>query len=92
MANGKAGKSKDAAIPSFNLYGAPRWAWITYKAKSQQIKVYVSDTSTKPNSALVQAKVNLKKVLNHSMKRAGFTAATGGSNEFHDVLSWKLTQ
>jgi len=93
IANGKAGKSKDAAIPSFNLYGAPRWAWITYKAKSQQMKAYVSETSTKPNSPLVQAKVNLKKVLNHgSMKRAGFTAATGGSNEFHDVLSWKLTQ
>ena len=91
--NGKAGKTKDAAVPTFNLYGGPRWAWITYKAKSQQMKVYVSDTSTKPGSPDVQAKVNLKKLLNHgSRKRAGFTAATGGANEFHDVISWTLTQ
>jgi hypothetical protein len=25
-------------------------------------------------------------------KRAGFTAATGGNNAVHDVLSWTLTQ
>ena len=57
------------------------------------MKVYVSETSTKPGSPEVQAKVDLKGILNHgSKKRAGFTAATGGNNEFHDVLSWKLTQ
>ena len=91
--NGKAGKTKDSSIPSFSLYGAPRWAWITYKAKSQQMKVYVSDTSTKPASPEVQAQVKLKSILNHgSMKRVGFTAATGGATEVHDVISWKLTQ
>ncbi|MDQ2676275.1 MAG: L-type lectin-domain containing protein [Actinomycetota bacterium] len=91
--NGKAGKTKDASVPSFSLYGGPRWAWITYKAKSQRLKVYVSDTSTKPGSPEVQANVKLDKVLNHGRdKRAGFTAATGGSNEVHDVISWKLTQ
>ncbi len=93
LANGKAGKSKAASVPSFNLYGGPRWAWITYKAKSQQMKVYVSDTSSKPGSPEVQAKVKLNKILNHgSKKRAGFTAATGGNSAFHDVLSWTLTQ
>ena len=93
LVNGKAGKSRDASIPAFTLYGAPRWAWITYKAKSQQMKVYVSDTSTKPGSPEVQARVKLDKVLNHgSKKRAGFTAATGGANAVHDVLSWTLTQ
>jgi len=91
--NGKAGKSKDAAIPNFALYGEERYAWISYKAKSGKMKAWVSDTATKPSSPTVSAKVNLKKVLNHgSKKRAGFTAATGGSNEAHDVLSWKLTQ
>jgi Legume lectin domain len=93
LANGQAGKSKAATIPGFTLYGGPRWAWITYKAKSRKMKVYVSETSTKPGSPTVQATVDLKKILNHgSKKRAGFTAATGGNNEFHDVLSWKLTQ
>jgi hypothetical protein len=91
--NGKAGKTKDAAVPSFSLYGGPRWAWITYKARSQQMKVYVSDTSTKPGSPDVQAQVKLDKLLNHrSLKRAGCTAATGGSNADHDVISWELTQ
>ena len=91
--NGKAGKTKDASIPSFTLYGGPRWAWITYKAKSQRMKVYVSDTSTKPASPEVEATVKLDKLLNHGRdKRAGFTAATGGANEFHDVISWTLSQ
>ncbi len=93
IANGKAGKSKASSIPNFTLYGGPRWAWISYKAKSKKMKVYVSETSTKPGSPTVQAKVDLKGILNHgSKKRAGFTAATGGNNAFHDVLTWKLTQ
>jgi hypothetical protein len=89
--NGKAGISRDAAIPSFQLYGAERHVWISYKAKSHKVKVYVSETTTKPSSPLVSAKVDLKKVL-EGKARAGFTAATGGATAAHDVLNWTLTQ
>jgi Legume lectin domain len=91
IVNGKAGVSRDAAIPSFQLYGAERHAWISYKAKSDKVKAFVSDTTTKPSSPLVSAKVNLKNVL-EGKARAGFTAATGGATEAHDVLDWTLTQ
>ena len=92
LVNGKAGKSKDAAIPAFNLYGGQRYAWISYKSKSGKMKVWVSDTSTKPSSPMVTAKVSLSKILDDPKGRAGFTAATGGNNEVHDVISWTLTQ
>jgi hypothetical protein len=92
LVNGKAGKSKDAAIPAFNLYGSQRYAWITYKAKSGKMKAWVSDSSTKPSSPLVTARVNLSSIFDAPKGRAGFTAATGGNNEVHDVVSWTLTQ
>ena len=92
LTNGKAGKSKDAAVPAFSLYGGLRYAWISYKARSGKMKVWVSDTSTKPSSPLVSAKVNLKSIFDDPKGRAGFTAATGGNNADHDVLSWTLKQ
>ena len=92
LVNGKAGKSKDSALPPFNLYGGQRYAWVSYKARSGKIKAWVSDTPTKPQSPLVSAKVNLKKIFDAPRGRAGFTAATGGNNADHDVVSWKLTQ
>ena len=91
IVNGKAGKSKDASVPGFQLYGGQRYAWVSYKAKSGKLNVFVSDTSTKPSSPMVSAKVKLQKVL-EGKARAGFTAASGGATETHDVLSWTLTQ
>jgi hypothetical protein len=89
--NGKAGKTKDSGVPDFQLYGDQRWAWVTYKAKSGKVKAWVSDSDTKPSSPIASAKANLKKVLGEK-SFAGFTAATGGSTEYHDVISWTLTQ
>ena len=91
IANGKAGKTKDSGVPSFQLYGGERFAWVTYKARSGKVKAWVSDSPAKPSSPIVSAKVNLSKVL-EGKGRAGFTAATGGSNAEHDVIGWKLTQ
>jgi hypothetical protein len=91
IANGKAGRTKDSGVPSFQLYGGQRWAWVSYKAKSRKVKAWVSDTDTKPSSPIVASKVDLKKVL-HDKSFAGFTAATGGATEQHDVLEWRLTQ
>jgi hypothetical protein len=92
LVNGKAGKSKDSAIPGFNLYGGQRFAWVSYKAKSDKMKVWVSDDFDKPSSPLVSAKVKLDKVFDDPKGRAGFTAATGGNNADHDVFDWRLTQ
>jgi hypothetical protein len=92
IVNGKAGKTKDSGVPSgFDLYGGLRDAWVTYKAKSHKVKVWVTDTGTKPSTPIVTAKVDLEKVLGEK-SFAGFTAATGGANEEHDVLDWTLTQ
>jgi hypothetical protein len=92
IVNGKAGKTKDSGVPGFSLYGGTRYAWVVYKAKAEKVKAYVSDTPTKPSSPIADSKVNLKNVFDDPKGRAGFTAATGGSNEVHDVLSWTLKQ
>jgi hypothetical protein len=93
IVNGKAGKSRDASIPAFSLYGTGQhFAWVTYKASSHMMKVYVTyQDPTRPDTPEVAAKVNLEKILD-GKGRAGFTAATGGANAIHLVTSWKMSQ
>jgi Legume lectin domain len=90
--NGKAGRPLDRAEPGFAIYGAAEInAWAKYSAKSTKLKVWVNDDGAKPKKPLLSAKKNLNGVL-EGKSYAGFTAATGGATENHDVFSWKLTQ
>jgi Legume lectin domain len=90
--NGKAGRPLDRAEPDFAIYGAAEInAWAKYSAKSTKLRVWVNDDEAKPRKPLLSVKKNLKGVL-EGKSFAGFTAATGGATENHDVLSWKLTQ
>jgi hypothetical protein len=87
--NGQADDHLDAADPGFGLYGSVVHARVTYSAKRHRVKVWVNDGPSLKGSPLVQAKVNLAKVLDDG-GFAGFTAATGGFTAVQDVLEWHL--
>ncbi len=88
---GKAGVPIGRETPSFPLYNCDCHAWVTYKAKSKRLKVFVDSADTKPAEPMISVKKDLSKVL-RSKSYAGFTAATGGSSVTADIQSWKLTQ
>lgn len=66
--------------------GATHFAWIDYEAAVQTVSVYLSNTSTRPAQALVSASVDLYAIVGSSAY-IGFTAACGGSNDYHAIES-----
>ena len=91
MKNGEAGEHLDSANPAFDLYGGTRFAWVRYSAGKERLKVYANDSNEKPQKPAASVALRLDRVLD-GRSRAGFTAATGGSFEAADVLSWTLDQ
>lgn len=70
----------------FPLYGGPVYGWVEYEAGTQHLKVYVSQTATKPAAPVLDSPVSLAPL--GSVAYAGFTGATGAHNSVHDLLSW----
>jgi Legume lectin domain len=71
----------------FPLYGAPVFGWVEYDAVAGHLRVWVSQTSTKPAAPLLDHPISLAPL--GSSGYVGFTAATGASNAVQDVLSWR---
>jgi hypothetical protein len=71
----------------FPLYGAPVYAWVEYDATAQHLKVWASQSSTKPATPLLDYGISLASL--GSSAWVGFTAATGSHNAVQDVLSWR---
>jgi hypothetical protein len=64
--------------------------WVDYNG--DKVQVFLNDSSTKPGSAIIeQTGVNLSSVLKSQDVYAGFTSATGGAYQNHDILKWFLT-
>ncbi|MFA6356508.1 MAG: autotransporter domain-containing protein [Candidatus Omnitrophota bacterium] len=63
-----------------------QYAWIDYDGSD--LKVYYSTSSTKPSSPVLTKTVDLKSILTQNNAYVGFTAATGGSYEAHDIVYW----
>lgn len=72
---------------AFPLYGAPVYGWVEYDAAAGHLKVWASQTSTKPAAPLLDYAISLTTL--GSSAYVGFTAATGAHNAIHDVLSWR---
>jgi glucose/arabinose dehydrogenase len=70
--------------------GSVRYAWIDYDGAMDTISVYLSDTSSKPGQATLTAPVDLAGLVG-SQAYLGFTGATGGVFNTHDVLSWQFS-
>lgn len=78
--------------PSFDLNsGNPINAWIDYDGQTNQLKVFVSETTTKPTTALVTHTIDLSEVVGNQAY-AGFSAGTGGNFNAQMIDNWDFSQ
>jgi len=67
--------------------GTVGYAWVDYNGTTDSLQVRVSDTVARPESALLDYTVDLTAIFGPDVF-LGFTAATGGGYEKHDILGW----
>ncbi|MEL7408396.1 MAG: DUF4347 domain-containing protein, partial [Cyanobacteria bacterium J06558_2] len=64
-------------------------AWIDYDGDRNLLEVFLSNTDTKPATALLSTNVDLTSVVG-SQAFLGFSGSTGGLTNNHDILSWQV--
>jgi glucose/arabinose dehydrogenase len=64
--------------------------WVEYNGSSDRLDVYLSNGAVKPTAATLSATVDLAATVG-SQAYVGFSAATGGLNNAHEVTSWKFS-
>ena len=69
--------------------GKPIQAWIDYNGERNQLDVFLSPHSTKPNSSILSFGVDLSAILQEFMY-VGFSASTGLLASSHYVLGWRF--
>ncbi|MBW7476993.1 hypothetical protein K0T92_19950, partial [Paenibacillus oenotherae] len=81
---------KSVASPDFNPdNGAPVHAWVDYNGTTGTIQVRLSSTNVRPASAELEVTgLNLRNTLGKDEVYVGFTAATGGAYQTHNIESW----
>jgi len=74
--------------PSFSMKsGAPYYVWVDYTAATTTLEVFVSQTSTKPGSALISYnQIDLATYFGGQPFYIGFSGSTGGSWSQHEIL------
>jgi len=70
--------------------GNSHTAWIDYNGRTNEIQVFLSENSTKPDQPLLSDQIDLSSVVG-SQAFVGFSAATGGSISDHDIENWQFT-
>ncbi len=65
-------------------------AWIDYNGSSDRLDVFLSDTTTKPGTALLTDTVDLSSTVG-SQGYFGFSAATGLAHNNHDLLNLEFS-
>ena len=68
--------------------GSSLFVWVDYDALSDLLEVYVASVNTKPNAPVLFATVDLTLV--GPQAYVGFSAATGGLNNVHDIEVWSF--
>ncbi|MCB1967369.1 MAG: hypothetical protein KDI64_15410, partial [Candidatus Accumulibacter sp.] len=69
----------------------PRWVWADYDGNTQRLDVYLSSTADKPARVTLSTAVDLQALFGTGTPLyVGFSAATGGGFEVHDVLDFAL--
>lgn len=65
--------------------------WIDYIGATDAVRVYLSQSPTKPASPVLSTVVDLNALFGGANELSfGFTAGTGGASEEHDILSWRI--
>jgi hypothetical protein len=70
--------------------GGLYYAWVDYNGATDLMEVRINNSSTRPASPLVTRTLDIPTILGATDAFVGFTAATGGANNAHDILSWGL--
>ena len=79
--------------PGFDLEnGATHTMWVDYSASLKRLSVYVAQgvVATRPATPVLTYAVDLPQVVGPSVN-LGFTAATGGLSNAHQVTTWDFT-
>jgi hypothetical protein len=71
--------------------GAVWYAWVDYDGGARRLEVRLAETEVRPERPILAARLSLANLLGGGQLWAGFTAATGGAYELHDILSWTIT-
>jgi len=77
-------------VPTSMKNGAVWYAWVDYDGAKNLLEVRVSETPTRPVAAQLSHTVDLAQILGPNAW-VGFTAATGGEYQIHDILSWTFS-
>jgi hypothetical protein len=93
------GIDTNGSISSLSTYIVP-WSldddinhifgWVEYDAASHVLDVYVNNNATKPALPQLSESIDLLAEVGGGQAYFGFTGATGGVSDIHDVLSWDL--
>jgi len=82
------GSTNVVASPVDLADGAMKYNWIEYNGTTQVLQVRISNTNVRPTAATLTVSINLAtNFVGISDFYFGFTAATGGATEEHDVYS-----
>lgn len=68
--------------------GAIWYSWIDYNGATNLLEVFLSETSTRPSSAILSLTRDLAIDLGSTSAFVGFSSGTGAAHANHDVLSW----
>ena len=71
--------------------GQSKNVWIDYNGNTNSLAVYISESSSKPTTPALTTFVDLSALVGLQYY-AGFTAATGGANNLHEVLNWQMNK
>lgn len=90
--HGTAQNPQAVSISDINLNsGQSVYAWVDYETDSKQLKVYLSSTDERPALPRLTETVDLQNVTKSADVYVGFTAATGGDWQNHDIEQWFFT-
>lgn len=81
-------------LNNINLSGGEDlYSWIDYDGQTKIVKVYLSKEATRPAVPVLEtSNIDLNQIFaGYPGVYAGFTSATGGAMETHDIIEWYFT-
>jgi glucose/arabinose dehydrogenase len=91
LSNGNVETPLATVISPFDLNsGTPLNAWVDYNGTSNLLSIFISNSTTKPGTAVLIKTLDLATILG-SQAFAGFGAGTGGRYNAHQIDNWQFT-
>ena len=88
--NGSSTSVVAAAAPLDLNSGSSLNAWVDYNGSTNLLEVFLSNTATKPGTAVLSRTLDLTAILG-TQAFVGFTGSTGGLTNTHDIENWSFT-